>query len=113
MVNNTGFFVRYRAAVRAFAQGMLLKLLKNQHKGEWETNNLKFYMAKLKAEVYELAAEIELMETLESEGEYQDANLEALVKECHDVANFAMMVSIVAARRFDVELVEDSTKEIV
>ena len=81
----------YEHEVEIFSLLMLGKLNRNAHKGKWEANNLPLYLARLKAEVAELQAEIVQFHTTGD-------NLTALLEECADVANFALIISNVARR---------------
>lgn len=68
-------------AVNHFSHGMLLKLRKNAHKAHWSECSLQYLQSRLLDEVNELEQAIS-----------HDTN-EAIISECYDVANFAMMIA--------------------
>lgn len=77
----------YREELRRFFDAMIYKLRKNAHKGKWEGRELGGELDKLRDEVSELAEAI-------SEG-----NSVEIVLEGADVANFALIISSIAAER--------------
>jgi len=72
-----------RAEVRWFAEQMELTLRANEHKGGWQNCNHDYLMSRLHEEVEEIH---------ELEG-VEDIDPQAIVRECADVANFAMMIA--------------------
>ncbi len=80
-------FTACRPAVRDFAIGMEAKLAKNDHKRDWADLPIAALVRRLENEVAELKMAID----------YETPD--AVAKECHDVANFALMIGDVAARK--------------
>lgn len=80
-------FTACRPKVREFAIGMEAKLAKNDHKRDWADLPLPALIRRLENEVAELKMAVD----------YESAD--AVAKECHDVANFALMIGDVANRK--------------
>lgn len=70
-----------RPEVQEFAEKMELILRKNDHKDGWSTCEIKHLFSRLLDEVFELQREIDKY------------NRSSIVRECCDVANFAMMIA--------------------
>lgn len=70
-----------RESVWWFAQQMELKLLDNEHKGHWSRDSLLGLLQRLHEELCELLAAI------------RRENLENVIGEAADVANFAMIIA--------------------
>lgn len=80
--------VNVKSVVRWFCDRMYDKLHKNQHKGvSWRTETALWLMERLEDEVGELEVAID------------EKNKEEIIKECADVANFAMMIADNARRK--------------
>lgn len=77
----------YREDLRRFFDAMIYKLRKNAHKGKWEGKTFEEGLEMLRAEVNELEAAIAM-------GNSVEINLEGA-----DVANFALIISSIAAER--------------
>ena len=73
--------VLVRESVWWFAQQMELKLLENEHKGHWARDSLLGLLQRLHEESCELLAAI------------RHENIENVIREAADVANFAMMIA--------------------
>lgn len=69
-----------REAVMLFAEGMIWKLAKNRHKAHWSTIDCDYLFDRLKEEVQELAGS-------------RSGQVDGIIDECYDVANFAMMIA--------------------
>lgn len=79
---------RYADDIESFVLLMLEKLDKNQHKGRWENLNVEQTYEKLTEEVLELRdALVDVDDT------------EAIIRECADVANFAMILAAIQRER--------------
>jgi len=77
-----------RDEVRWFARQMEARLLANDHKGGWRDCPIEQLLYRINDEYIEL---LELVKT-------QPSNIPAIISECADVANFAMMVAEVVNR---------------
>ena len=78
-----------RKEVKEFAEQMEQKLQANDHKGGWRNCTVEELYARLLDEVSELQSELNFPE--------QDSD--AIIAECADIANFAMMVADIARTR--------------
>ena len=67
--------------VQWFGDHMLAKLRENAHKGHWSTVDAQQLLEMLRAEVVELGEA------------FAGESIEAIVRECADVANFAAMIA--------------------
>lgn len=67
-------------ALQKFGNDMYLKLRENSHKAHWNTVSNDWLFARLMDEVHEL-------------NEVMDEDPEKIIRECADVANFAMMIA--------------------
>jgi len=74
---------RVREPVSWFAEQMEAKLRENDHKGGWEDCDYEYLANRLEEEVEELRA---------LEGD-PDVKGEKIIRECADIANFAMMIA--------------------
>lgn len=70
-----------REDVKWFAEQMESKLQENDHKGGWEECDPFWLLDRLKEEIFELKLSMARQEN------------EDVIKECADVANFAMMIA--------------------
>jgi len=68
-------------SVMLFAEGMAAKLRKNSHKAHWSKASIGYLQSRLSDENIELEQAIA-----------HDTD-EAIISECYDVANFAMMIA--------------------
>jgi len=86
---------RLRAASRGkkqvewFREQMLQKLQENSHKSGWKDIPLCDLLSLLRMEVLELEEELSR----------EEINANALIRECADVANFAMMIADIASEQ--------------
>lgn len=70
-------------AVAAFAEGMLYKLRLNRHKTHWSENDTGYLLGRISDELKELT------DALFGD----EADPVKAIKECYDVANFAMFIA--------------------
>ena len=78
-----------RDTVKWFANYMEHVLLDNDHKGGWRNIPLEELFSRLANETGELQTEIN----------FPEQDMAAIIKECADIANFAMMVADVARKK--------------
>jgi len=95
-----------RPVVRWFAAAMEVELRTNDHKGGWDDCTLGYLAKRLREEVDELVAaatEGHVNANVGDEGyrraPWTEADAARVLSEAADVANFAMMVADVCARR--------------
>ncbi len=81
--------IELRPEVRAFAEAMEMKLRQNDHKGGWAREGRQELLTKLYVEWIELR---EADKRLVSDP-HRFSNRQAVLQECLDVANFAMMIA--------------------
>ena len=74
---------RYKEDLEWFVKEMVKKLDENNHKGSWKDIPINRLIDLLNWEV----------EELEDETYDIDSNYENIIKECADIANFAMMIA--------------------
>ena len=86
---------RIDEAVMSFIIDMKYKLRMNNHKGHWMTYSWTNLLHRLKDEV----AELHQVMPISGEWSPNKRELMAVVHECADVANFAMMIADNAKRR--------------
>ena len=79
-----------RSEVMGFAERMESVLRANDHKGGWGGCSMQWLSSKLWEEFGELAPYVQQM--IEGE-EFDEYDLEAVIKECVDIANVAMMIA--------------------
>lgn len=85
--------VNLRKSVKWFAEGMEKVLKENDHKGGWDQDDLGYFFNRLKEEMRELR------EKLPQSMMFEDIkDIAAVIKECHDIANFAHMIADNAKR---------------
>lgn len=72
--------------IKLFFDAMVHKLGKNVHKGKWQDLDLQATIRKLKEEVAELEAAVEIGNTVD------------IILEAADIANFALMAANIAVR---------------
>lgn len=77
-----------RRVVRWFAAEMEKQLVENDHKGGWGASKLAYLSKRLTDERNELSRAIRLK------------NPESIIKECADVANFALMIADQHGKKF-------------
>ena len=77
-----------REEVKMFAMAMEAKLRENDYKGGWKNSSFAFLKAKCKEELMEINVAIHERATNNSE-----ITRIALLQECADLANFAMMIA--------------------
>ena len=77
-----------RPEVAWFALQMEMKLRKNDHKGGWQDDSLRALLRRLKDELGELHWEL-----IDRAHAGHDLNIELVIDEATDVANFAMMIA--------------------
>lgn len=78
---------RGEAAIDRLREIQLIKFEMNEHKGEWKEVDARKLFALLCLEVNELKMAIDY-----------DGKVEEIVRECADVANFAVMIADVVRR---------------
>jgi hypothetical protein len=78
-----------RLAVERFAESMLAKLRLNAHKAHWSTVDLFYLMDRVVQEMDELREALYRLHGADGDEELG----KAVVAECADVANFAMMIA--------------------
>ncbi|WP_342761956.1 hypothetical protein [Bacillus sp. BR3(2024)] len=83
-----------RGSIVWFAEHMESKLKENDHKGGWEENTVDDLFEKLKLELIELQKEL-APDLVPSSIPVWAANI---IRECSDIANFAMMIADVTNR---------------
>ena len=77
-----------RKSVKWFTEGMEEVLKENDHKGGWDQEELIYLFTRLKEEVKELK------KRLPEDWQWDSIkNPTAVIKECHDIANFAHMIA--------------------
>lgn len=81
-----------------FAEQMELKLRGNDHKGGWDLCEPQWLLKRLKEEVKELSETLSWRDAdlgrSASEGVlFRDVSNEEIIKECADIANFALMIA--------------------
>ena len=76
----------YHDELKTFVQGMVNKLAANAHKGKWEDIGTKRAIELLHGEIYELMVALAF------------ERVEDAVVECHDIANFTLIVASVLQR---------------
>ena len=86
--------VNARTEVRWFAEQMEAKLKENDHKGGWDSCGIFWLRNRLVEEVKELTRVMEAGHNSES-----GLDLENIIREAADVANFAMMIADKAKKR--------------
>lgn len=77
-----------RKEVKTFAAAMEQQLVANDHKSGWQQDTPEDLLLRLLEESAEVSTELRL-----NRGSWTDIDRAALVKECADVANFAMMIA--------------------
>ena len=82
-----------RKSVKWFAEGMEEVLKENDWKDHWSSFGLNYLYGRLNEEVGELESSIPPSEDL-----LTPRALDVIIKECHDVANFAHMIADNARR---------------
>lgn len=82
-------------AVMSFVVDMKYKLRMNNHKGHWREYSLAYLLQRLDGEIGELKEASKLWSSSSSVDQRQ---LLAIVHECADVANFALMIADNAKR---------------
>jgi len=87
VIDMDGEMEQYAPDIRRFVGLMCEKLQKNVHKGRWEHKNRKQCFQGLMGEIRELRESLEKF--------HED---EAIIRECADVANFAMIIASVVER---------------
>jgi NTP pyrophosphatase (non-canonical NTP hydrolase) len=80
--------IKLRPEVRRFAEQMELKLRENDHKGGWQDEHIYWLIQRIGDEHKELIEAVL----------FKTDDVHAIIKECADVANFAMMVADVVHR---------------
>ena len=80
--------IKLRPEVRRFAEQMELKLRENDHKGGWLDEHIYWLIQRIGDEHKELIEAVL----------FKTDDVHAIIKECADVANFAMMVADVVHR---------------
>ncbi|PEP86132.1 hypothetical protein [Bacillus pseudomycoides] len=75
-----------RAEVKWFAEQMESKLQENDHKGGWKQCGKYWLFERMQEEMTELLQELSLFS---NDAENEDR----VIKECADIANFAMMIA--------------------
>ncbi|MEJ8547113.1 hypothetical protein [Brevibacillus borstelensis] len=83
-----------REQVQWFAEQMESKLKENDHKGGWDNCGIFWLRNRLVEEVEELSSAMEAGHNSES-----GLDLENIIREASDVANFAMMIADKARQR--------------
>lgn len=85
--------MKTRKAVQWFAEEMEAKLRENDHKGGWQGCRFRYLFDRLRQETDELlvAAHPLQLDTIAETLTQDDAC--KLVRECTDIANFAMMIA--------------------
>lgn len=76
----------YSDDIGYFVRGMVDKLARNAHKGKWEDVDLKRAVELMHGEIYELMVAVA----------YED--VDDAVRECYDIANFALIAAAVLQR---------------
>lgn len=84
-----------RKSVKQFAEEMEKVLKKHDHKGGWKYEHFSYLYGRLNEEVGELESSIPPNENLNS---LTPRALDVIIKECCDIANFAMMIADNAKR---------------
>ncbi len=88
-----------RPNVLSFACAMEKKLRENDHKGGWDNSLSSWLLDRLEEEINELktarTAYINAIDPLTSTHEQLEPYRKAILDECADVANFAMMIASV------------------
>lgn len=74
-------------SVRWFADQMQYKLNINRHKNHWSECTYSYLIERLKEEVNELSVHVDSSDVFNPE------NKQMIIKECADVANFAMIIA--------------------
>ena len=82
-----------RESVKRFAEGMEEVLKENEWKDHWSSFGLSYLWGRLNEEVGELESSIPPRDDL-----LAPEALDVIIKECHDVANFAHMIADNAKR---------------
>ena len=80
--------IKLRPEVRRFAEQMELKLRENDHKGGWNDCHIYWLVQRIGDEQKELIDAVL----------FKTDDVHAIIRECADVANFAMMVADVVHR---------------
>ena len=83
--------MHHREVVKWFASQMEQTLLDNDHKGGWRHMTIKELYSRLADEMGELQTEIN----------FPEQDMAAIINECADVANFALMVADVARKKLE------------
>lgn len=102
-----------RPEVRAFADAMERKLQQNDHKGGWGNMPSSWLFRRLRAEMEELeAVRKTYIDAIEMREPNKDLSTlrEAILSECADVANFAMMIADICKTIDSSEHVSAATK---
>ena len=87
-----------RPAVNWFAQRMEEKLAINDHKGGWGKCDIDWLIERIRTELEELETvygfrKVDWGRSACEGVQFVDVSNEAIIKECADIANFAMMVA--------------------
>ena len=88
--------MRGEEEVKWFSEQMLAKLERDAHKGGWEDETYFGLLSGVTREVFELTEEL-------TTSLFEEYDYEAIIKECADVANFAMMIADKARLRHERE----------
>ena len=81
--------MQIRVVVKWFAERMENKLMQNEHKNGWRNMSIEDLYARMLDEVSGLQSEIN----------FPDQDKDAIIKECANVANFALMIADVVQKK--------------
>lgn len=85
---------KLRDEVKWFAEAMEKKLKENDYKGGWKQCSPEHLMGSLDGEFYELKKSISAIAgCIFHHGEVREPFVDAIIEECADLANFAMMIA--------------------
>lgn len=85
--------------IKTLVSNMVIKLEKNNHKGGWNSCNNTFLMNRMREELVELTDAI------------SRRDLEHIINEAADVANFAMMIADNAQKKLDNKIKLDKNQK--
>ena len=81
-----------KRSVTQFGFDMLRKLRKNSHKAHWNTVTHWYLFGRLNEEVSELSKALNKRYSIQPTADRKELS-QAIIDECADVANFAMMIA--------------------